>query len=165
MAINTILQTVYSSAPADELLISTLEIRMGGGATPIRLLEGYDDMMLGVDGTMQLFEATAISIALPETGTQGNQTLKFGFSGISSHMQNLVTEALTSGEPSYIYYREYLLSNPSQAVRNPYKMFVIGGEFDRENIVLEASYMDMLNLAWPRERYTNTSSPGIAYML
>ena len=32
-------------------------------------------------------------------------------------------------------------------------------------IILEASYMDMLNLAWPRERYTNTSSPGIAYML
>lgn len=163
MAISTILQTVYSSAPPEELLVSTIEIQMAGAA-PIRLVEGFENMSLGVDGVMQVFEATAISIALPEVGTQGNQTLKFGFSGISSQMQKLVSAAMESGQPSYLFYREYLLSNPAQSVRNPYKMFIVGGEFDKESIVLEASYMDMLNLAWPRERYTNTSAPGVAYM-
>ena len=169
MTISTILQTVYSSAPPEELLLSTIEISVEGLA-PLRFVDGFEDQRLGgfpdnpFLGTYRAFEATSISLSLPDTSNKGNQTLRFGFAGVSGKAMDYVNAVVEGGAPAFIIYREYLLSNKEAPARTAYKMAVVGGAFEGADVVFEAAYMDLLNLSWPRDRYTSVSAPGVQHL-
>ena len=49
MAISTLLQTVYSTAPPDALILETIEIRVPG-LQPLRYVDGFEDRLLGTPG-------------------------------------------------------------------------------------------------------------------
>lgn len=159
----TILSTVYASAPVDQIIIGTLEIRVAG-LDPLRVSADYESHLLGVDGVMVEFEAGPLSIALPSRDTRGNQTLKFGISGVSGRAQRYVDAALASGEPASMIYREYLASDTTEPARQPVTMTIVGGSFEGVDAVFEGSYFDLLNASWPRERYTSITAPGIRYL-
>jgi len=168
MAISTLLQTVYSTAPPDALLLETIEIRVPG-LQPLRYVDGFKDMNLGTTGgtgtpVYPVFTAANISIDLPKVSAGGNQTLKFGFAGSADIAEPYIRAALESTAPSVLIYRQYLSSDIRKPCRTPYTMTIVGGEIKGGDVIFEAAYMDMLNLAWPRERYTSESAPGIRYM-
>ena len=159
----TAIKTVYASAPTDEVIIGTLEI-IAPGLEPFRISSDFEDHYFGVDGVLQLFEQGPLSIALPSKDTKGNQTLSFGVSGVSGRAQRYVDAALESGEPAKMIYREYLVSDPMTPARRPIEMTINGGYFEGADAVFEGGYYDLLNSAWPRERYTSITAPGIRYM-
>lgn len=159
----TILATVYASAPTDELIIPTLEIRVPG-LDPLRICNGFEDQWLYVDGVPQLFEAGPLSISLPSKNSTGQQTLRFGVSGVEGQAQRYVDAALAASGPSTMVFREYLLSDRTAPARRPYVMTIVGGAFEGAGATFEGSYYDLLNSAWPRERYTDESAPGIKYL-
>lgn len=159
----SILEIVYASAPTNELLIPTLEIKVPG-KDPIRLCNGFDDQWLYVDDTPERFEAGDLSIALPARNASGQQTLRFGFAGIDGVAQSYIDAALEAGEPSVAVFREYLESDKTAPASRPIEMTIIGGQFEDGQVVFECSYYDLLNSAWPRERYTTTTAPGIKYL-
>lgn len=168
MAISTLLQTVYSSAPPEELLLETIEINVPG-LEPLRYVDGFEDKQLAVSGSLgsynyHLFKASTISIALPTSGSGGNQSLRFGFAGAADIAEPYIRAAVEGGSPSTLVYRQYLDSNKQSPCRTPYTMTIIGGQIKGGDVVFEAAYMDMLNLAWPRERYTSENAPGVRYM-
>lgn len=170
MAISTLLQTVYSTAPPDALLLETIEIRVPN-LHPLRYVDGFEDRRLGwVLGSgagitlYPVFTAANISIDLPKVSAGGNQTLKFGFAGSADIAEPYIRAALESTAPSVLIYRQYLSSDIRKPCRTPYTMTIVGGEIKGGDVIFEAAYMDMLNLAWPRERYTSESAPGIRYM-
>ena len=163
MAISTALRTIYASDPTDTVLISTLEIQLPGET--VRLVSDYTDMVLGVDGVGQMFEACALDIALPTKDNSGNQSLQFAIGILDDDRINeLVESAMNAGQPIYLVYREYLSTDTSAPASAPIKMTVIGGEFNQDNFGIEASYFDMLNTAWPRQRYTLANAPGTKYL-
>lgn len=159
MAISEILQTVYASAPTDKVIFHTLEIE-SEGMQSIRLVHGYDDMVLGG----QLFEACQMSIGLPEKNTAGNQTLRFGVGLVDSRALKAVRAAQETGAVVFLLYREFLNSDPSTPARKMLRMEVVGGEFGDGVLQVEASYFDMLNFAWPRDWYTAENAPGLKYL-
>lgn len=160
----TILAEVYASAPTDEVIIPTLEIAVPGLA-PIRICTGFEDHLLGVDGVMTLFEAGSLSITLPTVNaTSGQQTLQFGVANVNGIAQQHIDAALESGQATTLIYREYLSSDKTQPARRPYVMVLSGGTLEGGEAVFEASYYDLLNTAWPRERYTAETAPGIKYL-
>jgi len=163
MTISTVLQTVYASAPAGVVLLATLEIQIAG-QPPLRLVHAYDDQQLGVDGKLVPFEACSIQLALPKKNTSGQQTLTFGLGLVDGRADRAVADALEAGQPVYMVYREYISTDPSAPARAPIKMVVQGGKFEGPVLQVEASYYDLLNAAWPRERYTADKAPGIKYM-
>lgn len=159
----TAIAVVYASAPASEVIISTLEIRIPG-LDPLRVAGDYESHNLGVDGVLQFFEAGPLSIALPARDATGQQTLKFGVSGVSGRAQQYVDAALASEDVSTMIYREYLASDPSAPARRPVTMTITGGSFQGADAIFEGSYYDLLNAAWSRERYTQDTAPGIQYL-
>lgn len=159
----TILAAVYASAPTDQVIIVTLEIRVPG-KEPLRLCDGFEDQWLFVDGTPHLFQAGPLSISLPSKNATGQQTLKFGFEGVSGIAQEYVDAALESDGTSTMICREYLLSDRSAPAKQPYIMTIVGGSFEGTQAAFEGSFYDLLNSAWPRERYTVISAPGIQYL-
>lgn len=159
----TILKTVYASAPDDELILITLEIRLSP-TDVVRVVQGFENHMLGVDGVYQEFTAAAISVALPSSNTSGQQTLRFSIGGINSLIQRHVDAALESSTPITLIYREYLESDKSAPARQPYIMTISGIQLEGDEAQLEASYWDILNYSWPRQRYTEETAPGIKYL-
>lgn len=159
----SIIKTVYASAPTDQVIIGSLEILVPG-SEPLRVAADYESHWLGVDGVMRLFEAGPLSIALPSRDTRGNQALRFGVSGVSGRAQRLVDQALQASEPSTMVYREYLESDKSAPASRPLTMDIVGGFFEGPDAVFEGSFYDLLNSAWPRERYTSITAPGIQWI-
>lgn len=159
----TILSVVYASAPSDEVIIPTLEILVPGH-DPLRICADFVDHMLGVDGLLVLFEGGNLQVALPASNTSGQQTLTFGVSNVNGVAQRYVDDALESGERVSIIYREYLSSDKSAPARRPYVMTLTGGAFENGEASFEAGYYDLLNAAWPRERYTVENAPGLKYI-
>ena len=159
----TILKTVYASAPDDELILITLEIRLSP-TDVVRVVQGFENHMLGVDGVYQEFTAAAISVALPSSNTSGQQTLRFSIGGLNSLIQRHIDAALESSTPITLIYREYLESDKSAPARQPYTMTISGIQLEGDEAQIEASYWDILNYSWPRQRYTEETAPGIKYL-
>lgn len=162
MTISTVLKVIYASAPTDVVILPTLEIRIGSQV--IRLVNAYEGMQLGVDGVMQEFEPTAMDVALPVKDTSGNQSLTFAIEAVDGRPYKYVCQGLADGVAAKLIYREYLSTDLSTPAKAPIEMTILGGEFEGVQVQIRAAYYDMLNLAWPRERYTSAKAPGIKYM-
>lgn len=160
---SAVLSIVYASAPVDEIIIPTIEIPIPGMPT-IRVCNGFEDLMLGVDGVFQLFEASQLEISLPGKNTSGQQSLNFGLGNVSGRVQRAVEQALESGAEIPLIYREYLNSERGAPAKTPYVMVITGGTLQGVDSSFEASYYDLLNTSWPRERYTAETAPGIRYL-
>lgn len=159
----TILERVYASAPTDEIILPTLEIEVPGFPL-IRLCSGFEDQLLGVDGVLQLFQAVDMAIALPAKGTNGQQSLSFGFANVTGQVQRYIDAAQESDDMVWVTYREYLLSDRLNPAKRPYRMTLTGGNIVEDIAQIEASFYDLLNTAWPRERYTEITAPGVKYL-
>ena len=159
----TIRSVVYASAPADEVVIPTLEIQVPGHL-PIRICTGFEDQLLGVDGQFVLFEAGSLQVALPASNTTGQQTLTFGVSNVNGVVQRYVDDALEAGQLVLLIYREYLASDKSAPASRVRTMTLQGGQLSNGEAQFEAGYYDLLNAAWPRERFTAENAPGVKYL-
>lgn len=159
----TILKVWYASAPTDEYAIDSIEINVPN-KEPIRICNGFEDHYLGINGVLQLFEAGALSLSLPARNTTGQQTLRFAIAGVNGIAQRHVDDALSTGAMVTMTYRMYLASDKTTPAARPCVMTVIGGTFEGGEAVFECSYYDLLNSAWPRERYTAETAPGLKYL-
>jgi len=164
MTISTILKTVYASAPDDVLLHQTVDIELPGGEH-IRLVTGYENLRLGVDGTPQLFEACAMDFSLPAQDDSGYQSLQFVLS-VEDHERTeaAISTALEQGLPVYLTYREYISTDTSAPARAPMRVMVLGGDFEEGDLRIEGIYFDMLNMSRSRERYTLQNAPGVKWL-
>ena len=160
----TILAVVYASAPAAEVIIPTLEISHPAIET-IRICAGFEDhdLTLETEETVT-FEAAGIEVALPKRDTSGQQSLTFAIDNVTGIAQQRIDTALEQGGQVAITYREYLASDPSAPASVPIRMTLIGGRFQGGVVQLQAAYHDLLNYAWPRERYTADFAPGLKYL-
>lgn len=159
----TILERIYASAPTEAKLLSTVEVCVPG-RPPLRFVADYLNRWLGVDGNLEPFEGINLEVALPSNDTSGRQVLSFAVSALDGRARQYVSDALESGERVRLIFREYLASAPEAPVRRPYVMTLVGGSFDETAASFQAAYYDLLNTAWPTERYTSETAPGIAYL-
>ncbi|MNG27050.1 hypothetical protein D3C84_1121190 [compost metagenome] len=53
------------------------------------------------------------------------------------------------------------LTTPAEA---PYRMTVLGGSMEGSTVQLQAGYFDLINLAWPRRKYTLAFAPCLRYI-
>ncbi len=158
------LATVYASAPTGAVLIPTLEVLIPG-ADPIRVCNGYENQTVTLEtSAVVTFEAGNLVMELPERNDTGKQTLKFGLWNVNGEAQEAVEQALESDSETLIVYREYDSRDLSAPASQPQTFTLVGGTFEQLDVQFEASYYDILNTAWPRERYNSLNAPGIRYL-
>lgn len=155
----SVLAEVYASNPQDEYIIHALEIKING-EEPIRVCNGYEDLML----SGHEYEAGSISVSLPKRTNTGQQTLVFGLWNVYGVAQDYVTRALESNSIVFVTYHQYLGSDTDNPISSTPLMPIIGGTFSGVQARFEASFQDLLNTAFPRQRYTSETAPGIQYM-
>ncbi|MHA6639925.1 DUF1833 family protein [Stutzerimonas frequens] len=159
----TILEQVYASG--GDVLINTLELSCDAWGESILLCDGFEDQACITEGDVPVtFMASGIAVSLPSRGTSGGQTLTFAIDNVTGEAQQLIDSALEDEQRMILTYRCYLASDKSSPAEAPYRMTVLSGQIQGATVQIEAGYYDMINAAWPRDRYDSEFAPGLKYL-
>lgn len=160
----TVLERVYASG-GREVIIDTLELSCPAWPDSYRFCTGYEEQVFGLeDGRTALFQPVGISLALPKKNNSGSQTLTFSIGILDGEAQRSIEAALEANEACQLTYRVFLDSDKTSPSQAPYYMKVAGGSMEEDVLTIQANFFDMINVAWPRDRYTTKFAPGLTYL-
>lgn len=158
----TILNRLYASS-GSEVIIETLQINIG--STVHFFCKGYEDITATVEnGDVLTFSAASIDIALPARNSDGTQDLQFAISNIDGEVSTTIRKALENLEIGSLTYRQYVSTDLSAPATVPYTLAIKSGSWTAIQAQITAGYMNVLDTAWPRFRYTLNEFPGLRYM-
>ncbi|MGS0535362.1 DUF1833 family protein [Pseudoalteromonas sp. SaAl2] len=158
-----VLQRVYASAPVDDLPIHTLELQADSLWT-LRICDGFDDVTAGIEGDeMVPFLASGMGVSLPTRGVKGRQDLQFQIDNVTGEALTKVNEAIDAGVPIKVIYRVYTVSDLTEPAEPAIEMKAVDVQATALSLNVIASFNDLVNKAWPKNRYTPTIAPGLKY--
>lgn len=158
----TILNRLYASG-GDEVIIDTLQITVGGH--DYWLTRGWDDVTVTLEnGAHATFLASAIDVALPARNADGTQDLKFAISNIEGVVSTAIRDALDNLSDARLTFRRYLSTDLSSQAAPPFALAIKEGYWTATEVQITAGYMNILDTAWPRYRYTLPNFPGLRYL-
>lgn len=159
---SSILNRLYASS-GEEVIIETLQINIGDDVH--YLCKGYEDIIAVTEnGDAITFKACAIDIALPARNSDGTQDLQFAIDNINGETSTAVRKALDNLSDATLTYRNYVSTDLSAPAEVPYTLTIKSGSWTATQAQVAAGYMNILDTAWPRNRYTLTYYPGLRYM-
>lgn len=156
------LSRLYASS-GEEVIIETLQINIGDEV--YYLCKGYEDITATTEnGDVITFTACAIDIALPARNSDGTQDLQFAIDNINGETSTAIRKALDNLSDATLTYRNYVSTDLSAPAEVPYTLTIKSGSWTATQAQVSAGYMNILDTAWPRNRYTLTYYPGLRYM-
>lgn len=159
----SILETVYASG--GDIIINTIELSCYAWASSIFICGGFENQTcIDENGREITFTAAGISVALPKKNNTGAQSLTFAIDNITGEAQQLIDEALEAEERVILTFRAFLASDKSVPADTPYRMTVLSGDMQGTVVQVQAGFFDLLNTAWPRDKYTAAFAPGLKYL-
>lgn len=160
----TPLDQIYASG--GDALIVALELQCAAWSDPIRLVDEYEDLVLGLeDGTTALFEGSGIDYSLPKTNASGQQTMTFAIDNVRGTAQQLIDQAIEAGERVVMIARTYTGDDLSAPAERPLRFTVMSAGMAMATVRIEAGFFDMLGRRWPIHFYTADKFPGTNYMV
>jgi len=158
------LDEIYASAPPDVVLLKTLEIDVPG-IDNIYLCEGFEDVSAHLEnGSVVTFRCGSLAIGRPERSDSTKQNLKFGVWNANGEVNKASKAMEAADEESMVYFREYVVGEYGGPKYGPLPATIEKIMIQGINATISASYRDILNTAYPRQRYTNLNAPGIRYL-
>ncbi|NEG91096.1 DUF1833 family protein [Leclercia adecarboxylata] len=158
----TILDRLYASS-GSEVIIDTLQISVGGNN--YWLTSGWDDIRVTLEnGKQAIFTGSAIDIALPARNADGTQDLKFAISNIDGVVSSAIRNGLDNLNEASMTFRRYVSSDLSAPATPPITLEIKEGYWTATEVQITAGYMNILDTAWPRYRYTLPNFPGLRYL-
>ncbi|WP_129937632.1 DUF1833 family protein [Escherichia coli] len=158
----TILDRLYASS-GSEVIIDTLQISVGGNN--YWLTRGWDDIRVTLEnGKQAIFTGSAIDIALPARNADGTQDLKFAISNIDGVVSSAIRNGLDNLNEASMTFRRYVSSDLSAPATPPITLEIKEGYWTATEVQITAGYMNILDTAWPRYRYTLPNFPGLRYL-
>jgi len=159
----SILETVYASG--GDIIINTIELVCAAWVNSIFICGGFENQVcIDENGREITFIAAGIAVALPKKNNTGAQTLTFAIDNVSGEAQELIDAALDAEERVTLIYRAFVASDKSAPADTPYRMTVLSGDMQGSVIQISAGFFDLLNTAWPRDKYTAAFAPGLKYL-
>jgi len=158
----TILNRLYASS-GSEVIIETLQLAVG--ETTYWLTRGWDDITATLEnGAQATFTACGIDLSLPAKNADGTQDLKFAICNIDGTVSNTIRNALGNQEIGTLTYRHYVSTDLSAPASPPFTLTIKSGYWTSTEVQLTAAYMNLLDTAWPRRRFTLVDHPGLRYL-
>ncbi|QJJ95363.1 arsenical resistance transcriptional repressor [Raoultella ornithinolytica] len=157
-----ILERLYASS-GSEVIHDTLQISTG--EENFWLTQGYDDITVILEsGQTATFEACEVSIALPARNADGTQDLQFAISNIDGVVSGAIDKILDQLKSAKLTFRRYISTDLSAPAAAPYTLDIKNGSWTPAAVQITAGYMNILDTAWPRNRYNLADHPGLRYL-
>lgn len=158
----TQIKRLYASS-GPEVIIETLQINVGDEV--YYLCKGYEDITATTEnGDTITFTACAIDVALPARNSDGTQDLKFAICNVNGEVSTAIRKALANRLPASLTYRSYISTDLAAPAAVPYTLKIKSGSWTATEVQITAGYMNILDTAWPRYRYTLPAFPGLRYI-
>ncbi|MFH8134219.1 DUF1833 family protein [Pantoea osteomyelitidis] len=158
----TVLNRLYASA-GREVIIETLQINVDGQT--YWLTKGWTDVPAILEnGVKVTFSACGIDIALPARNADGTQDLKFAICNIDGRVSGAIRNALKNLSNATLTYRSFISTDRSAPATAPCTLAIKSGYWTATEVQITAGYMNVLDTAWPRYRYTLPAFPGLRYI-
>lgn len=160
----TALETLYASG-GKAVIIPTLELFCTPWAAPIYLCQGFEDITAKTEaGVTAKFTASGFAAALPKRDNSGNQMLTFAIDNVTGEAQQLIDQALEARASIGMVFRIFISTDLTAPAERPYRMKVLSGFMQGPSVQLNAGYFDLINLGWPRRKYTLAFAPCLRYI-
>lgn len=161
---STILDVFRASAGSD-LIIPTLELTCPAWPVGIFICAGFRDIQ-AIDelGRVLNFVAAGMDVSLPKKNNEGGQSLGVAIDNVTGEAQEKIDLANATGQRITMIYRTYLESDLSAPAEKPMRMNALSAAMNGATINTIGGYYDLINSAWPRDRYTATFAPGLKYL-
>ena len=158
----TRLNRLYASS-GPEVIIETLQITVGSDVH--YLCQGYEDITATTEsGDTVTFTACAIDIALPARNADGTQDLKFALCNVDGGVATTIRNALANRLSASLTYRSFISTDLAAPAAVPYTLKIKSGYWTATEAQITAGYMNILDTACPRYRYTLPVFPGLRYI-
>ena len=159
----------YASAPADEVIYHTLEIRHSSFATPIRVVRDLVALDATLEasapedaGTEVTFLAYSFDLVPPEVGPGGTPQLIIEIDNVSREILANIELAMSSPNLLTVIYRAFVSSDLTAPANDPpltLTIFQISANPMRIRAV--AGFQDIVNKRFPSDTYTAERFPGL----
>lgn len=175
------LAEAYAAAPADEYVISTLElihpafVDDEGAADSVRVALDGRDWLLELEenaplfaGEVKLFEALAMQITLPEQTESNLGSLNMALDNVPRTIWPKLQAAARVRASAMVIYREwvavksgtdYAVSGPPDMVIDQLTMRMVTATQLR--LEGKAGFVDLLNKSFPRKIFDQETFPGL----
>jgi hypothetical protein len=170
------LKEAMASAPADEVMLHTLEIQHdafvddAGNPAAIRVVRDNQDLEARLEASASMnpgeivnFVAMAFKVKLPGFESGQLPQLEITLDNASREVTKHLEQAISSSSPIKIIWRMYLASDPLSGPDNdpPYVMILTSAKVTLLQVTGTATLDDLQNLSFPNRLYTTTDFPGL----
>lgn len=160
----------YASAPSNEPILDTLEIRHPDFTQPIRVVNDYQnfDAFLEADAPLNPGEeVTFISMRFefirPEISKSTSPEIEMALDNVSGDIAGYLDTACQSPDLIEVTYRPYLASDPTAPTMNPpMTLNVKSASASVFRVTARAGFGDFANLKFPSETYDDTRFEGLS---
>ena len=158
----TILERLYASGGA-EVEHETLAIEVASETH--YLTKGWQDLTAILEtGETVVFKACGMDVAKPARNADGAQDLRFALSNVDGVVSTRIRAALAARQSMVVTLRVYLSNDLRAPVKRPLSMVVKGGQWSATEVQITAGFMNILDTAWPRDRFNLSKHPGLRYI-
>lgn len=177
VSVSEALAEAYSSAPADVVVIHTLDFihpsftSDAGHPTGGRIVKSQDSLYARIEpdaeidgGAWVLFAAVDFDFVLPtESDSSSVPEIQIKVDNVSKYLIPYLDAASESLEPVTVIYRPYLSTDYSQPhIMPPLKMTITSFSADVFSVTAKASFSNLANRRFPYMRYTAKMFPGLS---
>jgi hypothetical protein len=162
------LAEAYASQPDDELVVDTLELHHPafidefGQLSTVRVVNNTQNLMLGLEpdaplngGEMVLFRGVPYQIKAPDILKDSVPQLPITIPIVNRDLVRYVEQAISMVNPIIVYWRSYLLSDPSLPQQDPPIIMELStAEIANGMLTGTASLNDVHNWPFPGKKYT-----------
>lgn len=146
-------------------IIRCLELTCDAWPSSVLICNGFKDRILKTeDNRTLLFTAVNFDIQLAKANNKGNQTLAFALDNTTGEVQKKIDLALKADARVTAVYRTYLANNLLAPAEMRYVLVVQGGSLQGNVATIQCGYFDLIGISWPRDLYTLTFVPSLAYL-
>lgn len=174
IAMSQALAEAYASAPSDEVILHTLELRHPSFTQPLRVVNDHDTLNARLEssapvdsGELVDFVPFSFRFRLPDVQSTGMPELEIEIDNVSAEVIAYMDQAANSTDLIEVTYRPYLYGNfkfymdQLPAMDPPIHLVLHDVEADVFAIRARASFGDYGNRRFPGETYDAQRFPGL----
>lgn len=163
------IKEAYASAPSDEVILFTIEMRHPKFTTPLRVVRDFKNLTARLEsdapvngGEEVLFIAYPFDIQPPDTDEYGKPELTITIDNVGREIMVYIEQAVRTRDVIDVTYRLYLASDLSGPQNNPpMTMQVTSISATPQSITMVASFADLSSKAFPKRMYTLEQFPSL----
>lgn len=161
---STILDVLRASGGTD-VEILTVQLSSVAWAESLYLCNGFFDQTFTLEnGQVQVFTAVGLDLSRPRRGNDASESIGVAIDNVRNQGEPLIEQAKAAGAEIEMTMRSFLESVPTSPAERPISFKVLRAVFEDATLSITAGNPDLVNTAWPRDRYTADFAPGITYI-